>query len=48
LNDPCKIKEMGRRGREKVEKLYNVELHYQRIMNIYQKLITNNTSLSIQ
>ena len=48
LNNPGKIKEMGKMGREKVEKLYDVELHYQRINDIYQKLTTKNLSLSTQ
>ena len=38
-NNPGKIKEMGKQGREKVEKLYNIELHYQKINKIYQKLL---------
>ena len=38
-NNPGKIKEMGKQGREKVEKLYNIELHYQKINEIYQKLL---------
>jgi glycosyltransferase involved in cell wall biosynthesis len=33
------IPEMGRRAREKVEKTYNPESHYQRIISIYNSLI---------
>ena len=38
LSNRTKIKEMGKNGREKVEKLYNVDFHYQRINNLYQKV----------
>ena len=39
FNNSSKIKEMGKRGREKVEEKYNKELHYQKINKIYQKLL---------
>jgi len=46
LNNPTKIKDMGKNGREKVERLYDAELHYQKLNNIYQKLTKGNISLS--
>ena len=39
FNNSSKIKEMGKRGREKVEEKYSKELHYQKINKIYQKLL---------
>jgi glycosyltransferase involved in cell wall biosynthesis len=37
IDRPSLIQEMGRRAREKAEKEYNPELHYQRLMSLYQK-----------
>lgn len=36
-----RIAEMGRSAREKVEREYNPELHYERLMEVYQKALSN-------
>lgn len=35
--NPSKITEMGKKAREKVELEYNAEIHYQRLMEVYQR-----------
>ncbi|MEW6417137.1 MAG: glycosyltransferase family 4 protein [Nitrospirota bacterium] len=44
LSLPDKIVEMGRKARQKVEKEYNAELHYQRLMEVYEKALDQNKS----
>jgi glycosyltransferase involved in cell wall biosynthesis len=39
LNDPALRREMGRRGREKAERLYNRDLHYEKVMEVYRKAL---------
>jgi glycosyltransferase involved in cell wall biosynthesis len=40
LSNPKKrIVEMGRAAREKLEQQYNVELHYERLMDIYRRAL---------
>ena len=34
------LSEMGERAREKVEREYSAELHYQRLMNVYQQVLS--------
>ena len=34
--------EMGRRGREKAERLYNRDVHYDRIMGIYEDVLAHH------
>lgn len=41
INNSLKATEMGRNARIKVEKEYNGHVHYQRIMDIYQKLLNS-------
>jgi len=47
LSHPDKIIEMGRNARRKVEKEYNAELYYQRLMNVYQETLNQNKSFGI-
>ncbi len=44
LKDGEERKKMGRRAREKAEKLYHREFHYRRIMNIYREAVNLNAS----
>jgi glycosyltransferase involved in cell wall biosynthesis len=37
LSHSSLITEMGRNGRERVEKNYNADIHYERLMNLYKK-----------
>ena len=39
LNNPEKVSEMGRNGREFVEKEFNAEKHYERLMPIYESVM---------
>lgn len=47
LSHPDKIIEMGRNARRKVEKEYNAELYYRRLMNVYQETLNQNKSFGI-
>ncbi|MEW6570930.1 MAG: glycosyltransferase family 4 protein [Nitrospirota bacterium] len=48
LNNPSKVLEMGRNARQKVEKEYNAELHYQRLIALYEKVLNQlNPSLTV-
>ncbi len=44
LNDPDKIIEMGQAARRHVEQNNNPEKHYQQLMRIYDKALTNRTA----
>ncbi|MBE0427551.1 MAG: glycosyltransferase family 4 protein [Nitrospirae bacterium] len=38
LSDPERISEMGKKARDKIQKEYNPELHYQRLMELYKRV----------
>ncbi|MEW6068094.1 MAG: glycosyltransferase family 4 protein [Nitrospirota bacterium] len=38
LSHPERISEMGKKARENIQKEYNPELHYQRLMDLYKKV----------
>jgi len=42
LSDPVLRREMGRRGREKAARLYDSRGHYEKIMEIYKKVIDSS------
>lgn len=46
LAHPKKIIEMGRNAKQKFEKEYNAELHYQRLMALYEKVLKQHKSLA--
>ena len=39
LANPSIVSQMGKKARKKVEEEYNAELHYQRLMEVYKKLV---------
>jgi glycosyltransferase involved in cell wall biosynthesis len=39
LNNQAKICEMGKRAREKAEQKYNQEIHYQKLMGIFERVL---------
>jgi glycosyltransferase involved in cell wall biosynthesis len=40
LSAPSVVAAMGKKARERVEKEYNIQLHYKRLMDVYQKAQT--------
>ncbi len=41
LSNPSIITEMGKKAREKVEKEYNPEIHYQNLMEVYKRALSS-------
>lgn len=39
LNNPSLVIQMGKQARRKVEEEYNEEIHYQKLMSIYKKIL---------
>jgi glycosyltransferase involved in cell wall biosynthesis len=39
FSNPQKIQEMGKKAREKIEKGHNAEMHYNKLMEVYQKAL---------
>jgi glycosyltransferase involved in cell wall biosynthesis len=39
LNNPHKVSDLGKKARKKLEMEYNAEVHYQKLMEIYQRIL---------